>query len=260
MVADAGSINREPTWAPDGKHVIFVSDLHGQIDLYAVNVSTGRTRRLTDTPERESDPDCSRASGDIATTVASPGGSAIWVLEPETRRKMLVTSGEGNDRHPSWSPDGLSIAYVSDGAGSPDIWIVKPGSGAARRFTTLPGAETHPAWSPAGDALIYETLRGGRSDIARIPLAGGSETWIAPDADPVADRREPHWAASGAWIAYTHVTGEEHDLFLIPPKGGKPFPYLRTAGSRDTGPAWSPSGSHLAYASSRKDRLMVLDL
>lgn len=73
---DASS-NINPSWSPDGKHIVYSSDHRNgsspefRRDLYVVSVSTKATVRLTRTGDNEEDP--------------------------------------------AWSPDGTRIAYVSDG-------------------------------------------------------------------------------------------------------------------------------------------------
>jgi len=39
--------NEDPTWAPDGRHVCFVSTRSGTRQLWVLDVETGRVRPLT---------------------------------------------------------------------------------------------------------------------------------------------------------------------------------------------------------------------
>jgi TolB protein len=38
--------NEDPTWAPDGRHVAFVSDRGGRRQLWVIDIDSGRTRQL----------------------------------------------------------------------------------------------------------------------------------------------------------------------------------------------------------------------
>jgi TolB protein len=38
--------NEDPTWAPDGRHITFVSDRSGVRQLWVIDVETGRVRQL----------------------------------------------------------------------------------------------------------------------------------------------------------------------------------------------------------------------
>jgi TolB protein len=39
--------NEDPSWAPDGRHLVFVSDRSGVRQLWVLDVESGRTRQLT---------------------------------------------------------------------------------------------------------------------------------------------------------------------------------------------------------------------
>src|SRR5262249_51631677 len=52
-----GGIDTRPSYSKDGRQVVFGSNRGGAWDLITVGVSSGRTRKLTDTFERETDPD-----------------------------------------------------------------------------------------------------------------------------------------------------------------------------------------------------------
>ena len=41
-IVKTSGINRDPVWTPDGKHVLFISDRSGKLDLWSVEVQNGR--------------------------------------------------------------------------------------------------------------------------------------------------------------------------------------------------------------------------
>jgi Tol biopolymer transport system component len=45
-----------PTWSPDGTRLVFASDMNGRPDLYVYNLSSGETRRLTNTSSADYSP------------------------------------------------------------------------------------------------------------------------------------------------------------------------------------------------------------
>ena len=52
-------------------------------------------------------------------------------------------------RHPSWSPDGQSIAFTSDrvGGGNYEIYVMDANGDNVRRLTDHPAEDWHPSWS-----------------------------------------------------------------------------------------------------------------
>ena len=42
------AMNRYPAWSPDGKRIVFTSDLRGVHDVYVMSASGGKLRQLTE--------------------------------------------------------------------------------------------------------------------------------------------------------------------------------------------------------------------
>jgi len=87
-----------------------------------------------------------------------------------------VTTYEGFDYDPSWSPNGTDIAFTSFRSGNPDIWIIPAESGIATRITTDPDFDYAPSWSPDGSTIAFTSSRSGWWDIWTIPAGGGTPT------------------------------------------------------------------------------------
>ena len=66
--------------------------------------------------------------------------TALWVVSNETGSSRQLTSGDGNDISPVWSPDGKWIAFVSKrGTDSANqLYVIAPDGGEARRLTGVP--------------------------------------------------------------------------------------------------------------------------
>ena len=57
-----------------------------------------------------------------------------------------ITSAEGNDRCPQWSPDGKRIAFSSERDGNPEIYVMNADGSDPRRLTDTPAAEEVADW------------------------------------------------------------------------------------------------------------------
>ena len=63
--------------------------------------------------------------------------------------------------HPTWSPDGRSLAFSSDRDGTMDIWVRDLASGADRKVAS---EATKASWAPRGTEIAYITREGAIGD------------------------------------------------------------------------------------------------
>ncbi|NQV76963.1 MAG: PD40 domain-containing protein [Lutibacter sp.] len=92
----------------------------------------------------------------------------LYIFTPGDSVAVQITSGDFDDKSPTWSPDGKSIAFVSnrtenpDGNSNTDIWIVSSDNldkgKTLKQVTTNPNADNAPAWSPDGKYITYTTI------------------------------------------------------------------------------------------------------
>jgi TolB protein len=64
-----------------------------------------------------------------------------------TGKVTQLTTYDGFDSQPTWSPDGTRIAFTSGRSGTAQIWTMNPTGGALTRGTHTTTAEADPAWS-----------------------------------------------------------------------------------------------------------------
>jgi dipeptidyl aminopeptidase/acylaminoacyl peptidase len=86
---------------------------------------------------------------------AQKTNSDLWLVPVAGGEPRRLTTAQGADNHPRWSPDGKSIAFSSNRGGSTQVWLLPADGGEARQLTKLPIHVSGPIWSPAGDRVAF---------------------------------------------------------------------------------------------------------
>ncbi|MEZ5391907.1 MAG: hypothetical protein R2724_03290 [Bryobacterales bacterium] len=161
---------------------------------------------------------------------------------------MQLTSAEGLSIDPTWSPDGVWVAYASDRGGAMDLWKQPASGGEPVQITRSPEAETQPAWSPDGRTLAF-AMQGQNGGVFLIPADGGQPIRVADSG------ARPAWAPDGRQIAFD----SNGSIFLVNVTGGEPE--LIVAGTSGAPyAAWSPNGDKLYYWDRTRRDLFLVDV
>src|SRR5947209_13626256 len=223
-----------PRWSPDGRWLAFLSsreDEHTQ--LWLLDRLGGEGRKATTLQSDVDDyvwaPDGKRIvlvaeDADTAKPKTPPpividrfqfkqdeGGYLgkqrrhLYLLDVESGKTAMLTSGVYDELLPAWSPDGKSLAFASrrrpdaDRDSNWDLYVMDaaPGGRATPRQLTLfegpdngPETASRPAWSPDGRSIAY--LQGGPlkltyyavQKLAVMPTAGGAPRILTAAPDP----------------------------------------------------------------------------
>jgi Tol biopolymer transport system component len=118
-------------------------------------------------------------------------------IDGSQQPELLLQKAYG--AHPSWSPDGLQIAY----AGSGDIYLLRL---ADKQTTSLLGKTTkgtHPDWSPDGNKIVFtqnpvSIPDGPPSSIAVMNTDGTGLVQLTPDDGS----NFPKWSPDGKKILF----------------------------------------------------------
>jgi WD40 repeat protein len=110
----------DPTWSPDGSKIAFVSYRDGNAEIYVMNADGQNSARITFNNVDDLQPDWSPDGAKLAVS-RSAGCDyysgfcfyALWIMNADGSQGTPLTGGSA-DNSPSWSSDGLWIAYGSD--------------------------------------------------------------------------------------------------------------------------------------------------
>jgi tricorn protease len=178
------------------------------------------------------------ARGDIFSLPAEHGAT----------RDLTGTSNADED-HPSWSPDGKTIAYTTDSGGEQQI-ATRPAQGGPEKILThfATGFFYTPAWSPDGKHLA---LADGNHRLWLIDVAGGRATQVAQD--PFNEIHDQSFSPDGRWLAYSLTRANQQRAIWIYGLDSAKAQEVSEPLGNDFDPVFSPDGKYLYFVSSRHE-------
>ena len=115
------AISAGPTWAPDGRSVVFSNDREdgriGNFELFSVNIDGTGIRRLTTRPRYDVDATLSPDGQKIAFASNTDGNFEIYVMNSDGTGLLRITRDLGDDLLPHWSYDGKKLIFTSNRTG-----------------------------------------------------------------------------------------------------------------------------------------------
>jgi Tol biopolymer transport system component len=93
-----------PSWSPDGRKIVFVSERDGNFEVYVMDADGSGQRNLTRNPAHDSDPAWSPDGRRIAFVTKRDGNFEVYVMDADGSGQRNLTRNPAPDRSPVWSP------------------------------------------------------------------------------------------------------------------------------------------------------------
>jgi Tol biopolymer transport system component len=261
-----------PQWAPDGRHLFWVSDRGGSRDVYRIRLDAagapaGRPERLT-------------TGADAHTISLSADGrrlayarfralSNVWSIPVPTTRPVSfaqarpLTTGDQTIETVDVSRDGKWLVFSSDRNGSWQIYKMPSAGGEPIQLTTDSVGAFSPGWSPDGRMIAFHSMRTGNRDLYTME-ADGSQ--VVQRTGSPAHELDPTWSRDGhdllgEVIPAPEASGAAADFLaastfiLVPLEQGT----SRTIPVAGDFAHWSPTQDLIAFHSAEGLRVMSPD-
>lgn len=213
LLTDAGIINTSPSWLPQSRGLIFVSDRDGQSEIYAHDLQTDIARNLTRHGAYDTMPALSPDGRQIAFVSNRDGSGDIFVMNTSGGAAHNITRNFRDDFLPAWSPDGRWIAFISDRTDNMDLYIVTPDGQTLRNLTRSHGDEYLPVWSPDSRSIAFNSDRAGNYEIYVVDVLSGRINNLTND---MATDISPIWSPDSQQIAFlSNRAADAYSIYLV---------------------------------------------
>jgi Tol biopolymer transport system component len=213
--------------------------------LWALNVETKRSRRVTIGLEQYVSVSASADRSRLVATVQDPRGT-VWSVpildHPATESEAELYAGLQTIHALAPRFGGDSLFFLSSRGSGEGLWRFRDGT-----VTEIwKGSETAllepAAVAPDGESVVL-LLRRDEGWHLHLLSADGAELQVLSRS--VDARGAAAWSPDGRWIVVGGSEAGVHGLFKIPIDGGAPE---RIVDGEALNPVWSPDGSMIVYA------------
>ncbi|MCK4872800.1 MAG: PD40 domain-containing protein [Phycisphaerales bacterium] len=140
-------------------------------------------------------------------TVVFAAEGDLWRVPITGGSAMRLTTHDGNEAFPKFSPDGRWLAFSGEYGGNVDVYVMPATGGEPQRLTFHPGRDEVVAWRPSGRSIVFRSRRssGQRAErrLFEVPVTGGYPHIIEVGLASLAS-----FSPDGRYIAFNRLSRE----------------------------------------------------
>src|SRR5258706_10397878 len=243
-------------WSPDGKTIVFVSNLSGRNNLWLVPSEGGWPMQLTVSDQRQTSPTWSPDGKWIAYMSDYDGDEQwdIFLVSPKTGQVGTLTKrGKAAEETPGWSPDSRFRAYMVKPKTSSvfEIDVYDTVLRAVKHLTTGTAKDrmnVAPIWSKDAKFIVYtqEQSKGTDSNVFLVDVMTAQSTLLTPhDGERTYSANDV--SPDGKSVLITSNAGDGYDNVGLLDIASKKIHWITQDKWEISGESFSPDGKFLTY-------------
>ena len=190
LISGSQGINAGAAVSPDGQYMAVIRSPDHQVDLYTIDLASGKRRRLTKDKAVEASP-CWSPDGKYVFYVSDESGRPRIIRHElaTNRRRRLPTVG-ADAVTPDCSGD-YKVAYATRINGRYTIAVYDPAKEENKTVIDLPGEWESPGWAADNRQLVCKRTWNGKQELYVIDTWSGKVRLLASPGLPVS---MPSWS------------------------------------------------------------------
>jgi tricorn protease len=139
------------------------------------------------------------------TNIAFVYAGDLWIANLDGRNVRRLTSDEGVESNPAFSPDGRSLAFSAQYEGNTDVYVIPVEGGVPLRLTWHPGADLVQGFTPDGKYVLFTSARAAYTNrytqLFKVSAEGGVEEQL-----PIPNADRAVFSPDGSRLAYNPIS------------------------------------------------------
>jgi hypothetical protein len=246
QLTDGPGYDYQPDWSRDGRHVVYVAYANDQLQLRALDLSTGAVRTLIADGAVNVEPRFAPAGDRVAWVSTAHEGRFHVMVAPfrdgalGAAERITEDRDSGLPRYyyarwdhylsPTWSADGRELMVVSNRGriwGTGGLWRMEARAGAPMREVHYEETnwKARPDWAPDGRRLVWSSYAGRQWHQLSVLRTDDAAVITTPDVLQLTygdfDVTNARWSPDGRSIAYISNEDGQTSLHTVSVPGGE---------------------------------------